>query len=70
MRNSTQKWWIESILRHHKNLSFDGLWIVSVKFKIYFITPRLSVNFTHFLNNIFKSLEIKLKDKNDKILTD
>lgn len=26
-RKSTQKWWIDSIERHHKDLPFDGLWI-------------------------------------------
>ena len=26
-RKSTQKWWIDSIARHYKDLPFDGLWI-------------------------------------------
>ncbi len=29
MKTKTQEWWIESILRHHKTLKFDGLWIVN-----------------------------------------
>lgn len=26
-KTKTQKWWIESIERHYKQLKFDGIWI-------------------------------------------
>jgi len=26
-KESTKKWWIDSIQRHHDNISFDGIWI-------------------------------------------
>ena len=30
LKNETCEWWKEEIIDHHKVLSFDGLWIVSV----------------------------------------
>ena len=34
-KNSTQKWWINEIVQHRKNLIFNGLWVDYInRFKI------------------------------------
>ena len=41
LNNVTKQWWVDTIVQWHKTIEFDGLWIVSWKIPLFFMSIDL-----------------------------